>query len=356
MKKEKTTGLVLGKFMPLHQGHELLMNFASRYVDRLFIVVDNVPEERYEKEYIAGHIRVAWAQNTCPTAEVFYLPHVNPQEPSEHPQFWKIWKKSLLDLLPTKVDFVFASEEYGFPLADILGSTFIPFDIDRQTVSMSATKLRTDLYTHWEYLSQAAKPYFTMRVCICGPESAGKSTLTKELATHFNTVFTPEYARSYLETNIKKARQDKRTYAISFKDMLPIARGQIALEESLIRYANRLLISDTDTWTTTLWSKWLFDGKCSKEVTKLAEHQRHDLYLLVKPDIGWEKDEIRYTPAEKARKFFFQEYKKMLESNNATVVVIDGKGAKRIKKAIRGVEDVIRERFHYQYFVERRRQ
>ncbi|MDO8571748.1 MAG: AAA family ATPase [bacterium] len=355
MKKGKKVGLVLGKFMPLHRGHEVLIHFASRYVDRLFVVVDNVPEDRYVTGYIPGHIRVAWVQRTCPTAEVFYLPHVNPQEPSEHRQFWQIWKKSLLDLLPEKPDVVFASEEYGFPLARVLGSTFIPLDIHRKTIHMSATKLRTELYTHWDYLSQVAKSDFTMRICICGPESSGKSTLTQKLAEHFNTVFVPEYARSYLETYIKKSEQEKKKYKISLRDMVPIARGQCALEDTLTQYANRLIFSDTDAWTTMRWSKWLFNGACDREVLRLAEHQKHDLYLLVKPDIGWEKDEIRYTPNVKARMKFFSEYEKMLKEYKYPFAVIDGVGVKRTKKAIRAVENIIRERFTYQYFVERLR-
>ena len=37
------------------------------------------------------------------------------------------------------------------------------------------------------------------RVVICGPESTGKSTLAKELASHFETDFVEEYAREYLQ-------------------------------------------------------------------------------------------------------------------------------------------------------------
>ncbi|MEO8765586.1 MAG: ATP-binding protein, partial [Ginsengibacter sp.] len=36
---------------------------------------------------------------------------------------------------------------------------------------------------------------------IIGPESTGKSTLSKQLAKHFHTRWVPEYARDYLEKN-----------------------------------------------------------------------------------------------------------------------------------------------------------
>ena len=38
------------------------------------------------------------------------------------------------------------------------------------------------------------------RIAITGPESTGKSTLTEQLANHFNTLWVKEYAREYLNT------------------------------------------------------------------------------------------------------------------------------------------------------------
>ena len=37
------------------------------------------------------------------------------------------------------------------------------------------------------------------RVVICGPESTGKSTLTQNLASHYNTSFAKEFARDFLQ-------------------------------------------------------------------------------------------------------------------------------------------------------------
>ena len=38
-----------------------------------------------------------------------------------------------------------------------------------------------------------------IKVVLFGPESTGKSTLAKELASHFETDFVEEYAREYLQ-------------------------------------------------------------------------------------------------------------------------------------------------------------
>ena len=58
------------------------------------------------------------------------------------------------------------------------------------------------------------------KVVVIGPESTGKSTLSEKLAAHFNTVWTPEYAREYV---------DQLTRPYEQTDLLEIAAGQLAL-------------------------------------------------------------------------------------------------------------------------------
>ena len=61
---------------------------------------------------------------------------------------------------------------------------------------------------------------------IIGPECTGKSTLCEQLATHYHTLWCPEYAREYLLTHGKEYNYD---------NLLTIAKGQLALEENLIQ-------------------------------------------------------------------------------------------------------------------------
>ena len=57
------------------------------------------------------------------------------------------------------------------------------------------------------------------KVVICGPESTGKSTLTQELASYFNTNYVSEYARDYLQSkwDDKKEVCDKLTKKFKLK-------------------------------------------------------------------------------------------------------------------------------------------
>ncbi|MCA9040823.1 MAG: adenylyltransferase/cytidyltransferase family protein, partial [Planctomycetaceae bacterium] len=107
-----TRGMVLGKFMPPHLGHQYLFEFAREYVDELAIVV-----ETERNQPIPGELRYSWVKEMFPTVNVLHLTDENPQDPSEYPDFWTIWRNSLLRLLPFTPDYVFASENYGWKLA-----------------------------------------------------------------------------------------------------------------------------------------------------------------------------------------------------------------------------------------------
>src|SRR5262249_28115376 len=125
----------------------------------------------------------------------------NPQYPEEHPDFWSIWKDSLLRVLPEPPDLVFASESYGARLAEILGARFVPVDLARSAVPISGTLIRSDPFKHWRFLPPCVRAHYALRVCVFGPKSTGKSTLARTLAERYETEWVPEYARTLIEAN-----------------------------------------------------------------------------------------------------------------------------------------------------------
>ena len=40
-----SVGFVIGKFMPPHKGHQLLVTFAKSWVEKLYVVVESVENE-----------------------------------------------------------------------------------------------------------------------------------------------------------------------------------------------------------------------------------------------------------------------------------------------------------------------
>ncbi|HIB83251.1 MAG TPA: transcriptional regulator, partial [Chromatiaceae bacterium] len=172
MQKKTAAGLILGKFMPPHLGHQHLIDFAKQWVKDIFIVVESIKDEP-----IPSEVRCQWVREMAPGCQVLHLSEHQAQEPSEVADFWQQWRLCLNSLLPKKIDYVFASESYGGKLAAILGAEYIPVDPGRLGQCISATELRRDPFAHWQRLPSCVKPYFLARICLFGPESVGKSTL-----------------------------------------------------------------------------------------------------------------------------------------------------------------------------------
>ncbi|HEY3998648.1 MAG TPA: AAA family ATPase, partial [Candidatus Xenobia bacterium] len=289
-------GMVLGKFMPPHAGHQYLVHFARHYCDDLTVVVGTLPSEP-----IPGSLRYQWMCELFPFARVLHLSDDLPQEPSQHPCFWNVWEAALRRILPSPVELVFASEPYGETLAQVLGARFIPVDPERSAMPVSGTAIREDPLRHWSYLPDPVRPYFVKRVCVFGAESTGKSTLAERLARQFETVVVPEYARGYLT---------RRGGQVTAGDIAPIARAQAASEDALARRACRLLVCDTDVLSTVVWSEALF-GSCDDAIRRMAAERRYHLYLVPEADVPWVSDPVRYLPND--REAFFARCLRHLE-------------------------------------------
>lgn len=318
---QANVGLVIGKFLPLHQGHAHLLRVAQSLSKRLHIVVCSLADEP-----ISGALRVRWVEELFPGAAVHHLDKELPSSPEEHARFWALWRQALTDILPEPIGRVFASEEYGTRLADELGAVFHPVDLERGAVTISGTEIRARPLHHWRYLPEPVRAHYARRICVFGPESVGKTTLARRLAEHFDTVCVPEYARTYLE---------QRGGKLNEHDLVEIARGQKALEDSLARQANRLLVMDTDALSTTLWAKKLY-GRCDPKIEQLAQARFADLYLLCDVDVPWEKDLVRYLP--EGRTEFFREFETELIDRELAYCVIRGSWDERWKAAMAAIQ------------------
>ena len=316
--------MILGKFLPPHAGHQYLVDFARHFVDRLTVLVCSI-----EREPIPGGLRYGWMRELFPDVRVVHVTDENPQEPSEHPQFWTIWRETIERAVIDPIDYVFASEEYGRRLAAELRATFIPVDLGRSVVPVSGTEIRTAPMEHWRFIPPCVRPYFVRRVCIFGPESTGKSTLARDLARHFQTVYVPEFARGWL---------DPRQGVCTPEDIPIIARGQRAAEEALARQANRVLFCDTDLLTTTIWSEVLF-GDCPQWIRDEADRRQYDLYLLLDVDVPWVDDAQRYLSHQ--RQEFFERCRRALQCIQRPFVTISGSWHERFEQACRFVERML---------------
>ena len=122
-----------------------------------------------------------------------------------------------------------------------------------------------------------------IRIAVVGPESTGKSTISAQLADHYQTVWVPEFARGYCE---------KLTEPCTWQDEINMFRGQLQLENELKDQANRILICDTTFITVKIWSDHMFGESPPEVLEKLLNHT-YDFYLLMDIDLPWEDDPLR---------------------------------------------------------------
>ncbi|MCK6519395.1 AAA family ATPase [Myxococcota bacterium] len=320
-----THGMLLGKFLPPTQGHAYLVDFARASCDKLTVLVCTLPDEP-----IPGAQRAAWMREMFPRCDIVHYAEVVPQTPEEHPRFWDIWRRLIRASVPGPIHRVFASEAYGERLAAELGAEFVPVDLYRRAVPVSARAIRADPMAHWRFIPPVVRPYYLRRVRVVGPESTGKSTLTAELAAHFGTCFAEEYARPLLEP--KGGRCD-------LDDIPRIARGQRASEDALARQANRVLFCDTDLTTTVIWSELLF-GECPDWIRAEADAHRYDLTLLLDVDVPWVDDNQRHFPER--RRELFDRFKAAFSAQPGELVTLSGDFDARRAQAIAAVEGMLR--------------
>lgn len=173
------------------------------------------------------------------------------------------------------------------------------------------------------------------RIVVTGPEATGKSTLARELAYTLDTIWVPEFSRTYAQSVARVLTAD---------DVEIIARGQIIAEDDAERRLKSLagkytlgdypLVFDTDLVSTTVYAEHYY-GHCAEWIMDSARTRLADLYLLGATDLPWTSDGVRDQPharAELARRFGDR-----LRELGATVLPVDGRGARRPEHALAAV-------------------
>jgi len=165
-----------------------------------------------------------------------------------------------------------------------------------------------------------------IRIAVTGPESTGKSQLTRELAEHFSTVWVSEFAREYLE---------KTQGYYTYEDILHIARGQKKKEEEMEAMARGLLFCDTEFTVTRIWCEVKY-GEVHRWILEQARSHRYNLYLLCDVDLPWEPDPLREHP--ELRRELFTRYHELMLQEGYNFRVISGTGEQRLRNAIEYIE------------------
>jgi len=275
--------------MPPTTGHLQLVQFADRLAENgVVVVLCTQPHEPFPAER-AKALRTAIKDHGLRQVTVKHYAKTLPQDPKT-PGFWDLWRDLLTQFGITPGDYIVASEAYGKKIAEITGTQFFPYDIERSLDPVKATPIREEPLEHFTDMLPEFRPYLRTRVTIFGAESTGKTTLSRQLAMTLGGQWLFEYARPYLEQTVNE---------ITAQSMTAIWKGQRALQEQADDLTDSpYVIQDTDLFSTVGY--WQFPhwqsriGSCPSKLISDAKRLQSDLYIVTRSNIPFETDPLRY--------------------------------------------------------------
>jgi nicotinamide riboside kinase len=138
----------------------------------------------------------------------------------------------------------------------------------------------------------------------------------------------PEYGREYSERKLAAGGG----YDFRSEEFAHIAARQCELEDEAARRANRILVCDTDAFTTSIWHR-RYVGARSPEVEAIAaRHRRPDLYLLT--DIGTPFVHDGTRDGEHVRGWMHETFVEELRAQGRDFRPVSGARGERLRQSI----------------------
>ncbi|RSZ57931.1 ATP-binding protein [Massilia atriviolacea] len=163
-----------------------------------------------------------------------------------------------------------------------------------------------------------------LRVAILGAESSGKSTLAAALASHFATVWVPEYLREFVDTTARVPREE---------DQYGIALTQMEREDAAARQATRFLFCDTTPLMTAIYSRWYWN-RVDAQLSALEQRHDYAMTLVTAPDGPWEADGLQ-RESEAVRQTIHEQVIERLDERGIGYALVTGSLEERMGQAIR---------------------
>lgn len=329
-------GLFVGKFSPLHLGHEWCIEQALARCRRLIVLSWSQPELPGCEDYK----RRRWLEERCPGAEIhvqvagdaravgsarddLLAVPANTDPDDVQRAFVAKWCQAK----GFAVDVVFTSEDYGDGFAEYLCNALgrsvrhIALDLARRAQPISASAIRRDVHSHRQWLSDAVYADFVERIALIGGESTGKSTLAQALADRLETQAVPEYGRELWV---------QRGGVLTPPDMLHIAERQLANEASLARRANRYLVCDTTPLVTLFYALDMF-GSANPALYRHAQKAYHHVFLCA-DDFEFVQDGTRRDALFRAHQNAW--YRAALSSQDVSFAELTGSLSERVGQVL----------------------
>lgn len=283
------TGLTLGKFAPLHAGHQLVLETALAECDEVTCLVYDSPEVTD----IPLPVRARWIRTLYPRVRVVEA-RGGPTETGDTPEIQRAHERYVRERLGiSRVDRFYSSEFYGAHMSRALGAFDRRVDPERRAVPIAGSTIRADPFRYRRFLHPQVYRDHVTTVVFLGAPCTGKSTLAERLARDLGTVFMPEYGREYWE-------QHQRERRLTPGQLVEIAEGHLQREDALMQDARRFLFVDTNALTTAVFARY-YHGAVDPRLELLADScpSRYDLVFLCGDDFPYDDTWDRSGPANR---------------------------------------------------------
>jgi HTH-type transcriptional repressor of NAD biosynthesis genes len=298
-------GLVLGKFKPLHKGHELMIKKAIQSCDEVIIIISDV-----EDADIKLSLFNRWCLLYKKYANLQVVLHKDTSRPVTKDSEGTVveewyWDETISFLEKFNCDAIFTNDAYGKRLARELNAAWVPIDPTRKVIPISSSAIREYTKNNYHYISEEFRSFMGKRVAIVGPESTGKSTLARQLAeTNKYISYVPEYGRTLCEVknnNLTKA---------DFKDIVDTQILMVTEAQKM----SPVVITDTEHLVTELYYEEWF----GEEIT--FNGLTYDAYFLLTPEIPWVDDGTRVMASDEARWRFYLDLKSKIPKDKLHII------------------------------------
>lgn len=165
--------LIIGKFYPLHRGHQYLIETGLENTRNLVIIVCQRPGERPSGDLRVSYLREIYGKHKNLKRILVIDDHYDQDDSDLWSKLCINWLKPVFPDKTPLIQAVFTSEKYGdsfcFYLSKYLNNEVKHHLVDlyRLQVPVSGTKIRCSPYRYLNYLHPLVRNYYIKRVFFC---------------------------------------------------------------------------------------------------------------------------------------------------------------------------------------------